>query len=172
MKKIVILFLVTRFAVSTAYAQVPDPDTTARHFIIMASIDNLQEINTGTQAAQKATRADIRSFGEMMVTDHSALEQKLLQLTKSKGYQIPAAATETPPPDLNLAKASGDDFNRIYIHDMVVGHRSTVMMFENYAITGNDSEVRAFAQQMLPTLKEHAAVINALDEKYKKLIAK
>src|ERR1700761_6649746 len=135
MKRIFSLILVAGLTGGLAHAQAPDPDTTARHFIIMASIGNLQEINSGKLAAQKATRADIRSFGEMMVTDHSKAEKTLLQLAKTKGYQIPVPATETPAPDPNMSKASGEYFDRMYIHTMVSGHRSTVMMFQNYALT-------------------------------------
>lgn len=155
-----------------AYAQAPDPDTTARHFIIMASIGNLQEINSGKLASQKATMSDVKSFGQMMVDDHGKAEQKLLQLAKARGYGLPMEATDTPPPDLNLSKASGDDFARMYIHAMVSGHRSTVMMFQNYAVTGKDPVVKAFAQEMLPALTAHLEAIKALDEKYKTLVAK
>jgi putative membrane protein len=172
MKTIFILLLATGLAVSRIYAQAPDPDTTARHFIIMASIGNLQEINSGNLAAQKATNADVRAFGKMMATDHSQSEQNLLRLAHTRDYHIPAAAIDPPPPDLNLSKASGEDFDRMYIHAMVSGHRSTVMMFQNYALTGKDPEVKSFAQQMLPTLKEHLDAIKALDEKYKNLTAK
>jgi putative membrane protein len=171
MKKIILLILSAGMAISTVHAQAPDPDTTARHFLIMASIGNLQEAESGKIAVQKATKADVKSFGQMMVTDHSDNEQKLLQLAKSRGYRLPAAATETPPPDLNLSKASGDEFDRMYIHAMVAGHGSTVMMFQNYAVTGKDPLVKAFAQQMLPTLKAHLAAIKTLDEKYKNLSA-
>ena len=55
---------------------------------------------------------------------------------------------------------------------MVSDHRSTVEMFENYATTGKDPDVKAFAQQTLPTLKAHLAAVKALDEKYKQLAAK
>ena len=171
MRKIYLIAL-TVCALSSTYAQAPDPDTTARHFIIMASIGNLQEVNAGKLAAQKATRADVKSFGQMMVSDHSQAEQKLLQLARARGWQLPAAATDTPPPDLNMSKAAGDDFDRMYIHAMVAGHRSTVMRFQDYALTGKDPAVKAYAQQMLPTLKAHLATIRALDEKYKDLTAK
>jgi putative membrane protein len=172
MKKIITILLVTGYNLGRAYAQAPDPDTTARHFIIMASIGNLQEVNCGKLAEKKATRADVKSFGNMMVTDHSQAEQKLMQLARERSYQIPAAVTEIPPYDLNLSKASGDDFDRMYIHAMASSHGSTVKMFQNYAIAGKDPEVKAFARDMLPTLKEHLEAIKALDKKYKDLSAK
>ena len=170
MKKIITLSLLSGILMTKSYAQ--DPDTTARHFLIMASIGNIQEVSAGKLAAQKATRADIKSFGEMMVKDYSEAEKKLLKLARERGYEIPADVTEPPQPDPHLVNASGDDFDRIYIHAMVPDHGSAVMMFENYATTGKDPEVRAFAKEMLPTLKEHLATIKGLDEKYKNLTAK
>lgn len=171
MKKISLLILTIHLS-GIVYGQRPDPDTTARHFIIMASIGNLHEVNSGKLAAQKASGADVRSFGQMMVTDHSEAEQRLLLLARSRGYDLPDAATDTPPNDLNLSKASGQDFDRLYIHNMVPDHRATVMMFQNYIIVGRDPDLKAFAQQMLPKLREHLAAITRLDEKYKDLSTK
>jgi putative membrane protein len=172
MKKIILLLALAALSPALAKSQTPDPDTTARHFIIMASIGNLQEISSGKLAVQKAKRPDVRAFGQMMIADHSKAEAELMQLANSKGFQVPAEATNTPPPDLNLVKVSGDDFDRLYIHDMVPVHRTTVNMFQDYSLTGKNPDVKAFATQMLPTLNEHLAAIKAIDNKYKDLAAK
>lgn len=157
------------FGALTVKAQIPqpDPDTTALHFLIVASIGNLQEISASRQAIQKAKSADVRSFGEMMVKDHGDAEQKLLALAKSRGYNLPPAATGGIQPDLNL-KNAGEDFDRLYVHAMVVNHTNTVETFKNYATTGKDPAVKAFAQQTLPTLKAHLAKIKAIDSQFKK----
>ena len=156
-----------------AEAQIPqpDPDTTAKHFITVASIGNLQEVSAGQLAVDKAKHADVRSFGQMMIMDHRQSEEQLRQLATRKGYSIPREAAGGIQPDLNLKNAT-DNFDAMYIHAMLSGHGNTVQMFETYATTGNDPEVRAFAKQMLPTLKTHLAAIKALDEKYKTLTAK
>ncbi len=172
MKKIIMLALASGAFIGRAYAQMPDPDTTARHFIIMASIGNLQEVNAGKLAAQKATKADVKAFGQMMIKDHSEMQQKLLQLAQARTYPLPHAATDTPPFDLKFTKMSVDEFDRAYIHDMVAGHRSTVERFQNYSLTGKDPQVKEFARQALPMLKEHLEAIKALDEKYKGSSAK
>ena len=72
MRKLMIILLLGIGA--AVRAQAPDPDTTARHFLIMASIGNLQEAQAGKLAVRKAGHADVRSFGEMMVKDHSGAE--------------------------------------------------------------------------------------------------
>jgi len=148
-----------------AKAQIPqpDPDTTAKHFLIVASIGNLQEVNAGQLAVQKAKNADVRSFGQMMVKDHGDAEQKLLQLAKQKRIDIPTSASGGIQPDLNL-KNAGDSFDKKFVHAMLSGHRNTVETFQKYATTGKDPDVRAFAQQTLPTLKAHLAAITAIDK--------
>ncbi|MDN3550191.1 DUF4142 domain-containing protein [Mucilaginibacter aquaedulcis] len=117
-------------------------------------------------AAQKALRADVKMFGQMMVKDHGEAEQKLLQLAKRISISLPAAATGGIQPDLML-KNAGSNFDQLYVHGMVSGHRNTVEVFENYATTGKDPAVKAFAQAMLPTLKHHLMQIEAIEAKLK-----
>ena len=162
MKKLIILLLAGLMA-HVAKAQT-DPDTTAKHFLIMASIGNLQEVNSGQLAEQRGTRADVRSFGKMMITDHTQAQQNLIQLAKMKGYNLPPEATGGIQADLNLKNAT-TAFDRLYVHNMLADHRNTVQMFANYAVTGKDPDVRLFAQQTLPTLKAHLKEIKAIDGK-------
>ncbi|PTR00101.1 putative membrane protein [Mucilaginibacter yixingensis] len=161
-----LLFVIFLGFCVAAKAQIPqpDPDTTARHFLIVASIKSLQEVSAGNLAAQKAMRPDVKAFGQMMVKDHGDTEQKLLALAKSRHIILPSAATGAIRPDLNLEKAS-TRFDQLYVHAMVAGHGNTVQVFENYATAGKDPEVKAFAQQMLPTLRHHLMEIKAIEEK-------
>ena len=166
MKKAIIILLIG-FGGFTAEAQIPqpDPDTTARHFLIVASIKNLQEVSAGQQAVQKARKPEVRAFAQMMIKDHGQAEDQLLQLSKSRGISLPATATGGVKSDLLLAGAA--DFDSAYVHAMSSGHGNTVQMFENYATTGKDPAVRAWAQQMLPTLKMHLEHIKAIEKEKK-----
>jgi putative membrane protein len=163
MKKAIIIILLG-LGGFTANAQVkPDPDTTAKHFLTEASIGNLQEVTAGQLAVQKSKRADVRGYGQMMVKDHGQAQQQLLQVAKTRKYDLPPAATGGIQPDLNL-KNAGDNFDKMYVHAMVTSHRNTVEKFETYAVTGKDPAVRAFAQQKLPALKAHLAEITAIEK--------
>jgi len=167
MKKAIIITILSLGSLAVkAQIPPPDPDTTARHFLILASIGNLQEISAAQIAEQKGKRADVRSFARMMVKDHGVAEQRLMALATSRGYKLPAAAKGGIQPDLSLENA-GDRFDRLYVHAMVVNHTNTVETFENYATTGKDPDVKAFARQTLPTLKEHLAMIKAIDRQLK-----
>jgi putative membrane protein len=167
-KKITFFILCGLVGTLCVHAQVPqpDPDTTAKHFLQIASIGNLQEVSAGQLAVQKAKRTDVRSFGQMMVKDHGEAEQKLMELVKRKKIDLTQAASGGIQPDLNL-KNAGDKFDEMYVHAMLPGHKNTVEIFENYATTGKDPDVKAYAQQTLPILKEHLAMITAIDKKMK-----
>lgn len=148
-----------------ANAQIPqpDPDTTAKHFLTVASISNLLEVSSGQLAVQRAKRPDVKSFGQMMVKEHGDGEQKLMQLAKQQNIVLPSEATGGIQPDLTL-KDAGDKFDKLYVHAMVSGHNNTVQSFETYATNGKNPAVKAFAQQMLPTLKMHLEHIKTIEK--------
>ena len=173
MKKIRLVFTFFLVSVITVLkAQTQSPDTSARYFLIHASIGNLQEIAAGKLAIAQGASPEVKAFGRMMVDDHSRAETQLLQLAKAQHIDLPAASTEIPVPDLNLKKANGPDFDRLYVHNMVPGHRQTVMMFLDYGITGKNNAVKTFANETLPTLKAHLKAIKAIDDKMKFAAAK
>lgn len=157
---------------SVANAQTSSPDTAALHFLTKASIGNLQEIASGKLAVQKAGSPDVKAFGQMMVDDHSKTQAKLLQVAKSHNISLPTEATQIPVADMMLSKASIKDFNRLYVHAMAAGHKQTVLMFQFYAVQGKNEAVKDFAVATLPNLKQHLAMVKALDEKIKFAVAK
>jgi putative membrane protein len=166
MKRLIFISLLS-FSGLVAKAQIPqpDPDTTARHFLMVASIKNLQEGSAGQQAVQKAKNADVRAFGQMMVKDHDQAEQQLLALAKSRNISLPPSATGGIKADLLLAGAA--NFDSAFVHAMSAGHGNTVQTFENYATTGKDPTVKAWAQKMLPTLKLHLEHIKTIEKQLK-----
>lgn len=167
MKKTIILFaLISMASAKIARAQT-DPDTTALHFIIQASIGNQQEISAGNLAAQKALKPEVKAFGQHMVADHTKVQTELLQLAKSQGYQVPPQATQPAVPEPMLVKATGKDFDRIYVHMMAPGHQKTVTMYQNYAVNGKNLDVKAFAAKTLPSLKEHLTTVTAIEKQTK-----
>jgi putative membrane protein len=172
MRRSIVLCALAGFAALAANAQDKSSDTTARYFIIQASIGNLQEIAIGRLAATQAKSPDVKAFANKMVADHTKAEAQLMQLVQARGFRIPHEATDPPVEDMMLKKETAMDFDRMYVHMMVPDHRQTVQLFEKYALTGKDPDVNAFARQTLPALKDHLAAITAIDQKMKDAVAK
>lgn len=155
---------ISLMGITALHAQDKSNDTTARYFLMQASIGNLQEAAMGKLAAKQAVDTAVRAYAMRMIIDHTNSETQLMQVVRSTGVQLPPEATETPVENLMLKNMHGKDFDRHYVHMMVPDHRETVHLFEKYALTGKNPVVKAYAQQALPILKEHLATIKTIDD--------
>src|ERR1700748_1289158 len=99
MKILVGISLAVLSSCGSAIAQDKSNDTTARYFIIQASIGNLQEVAMARIAAEQAVSPEVKSFAKRMIADHTKIEAQLMQLIKARGFQIPREATDPPVED-------------------------------------------------------------------------
>jgi putative membrane protein len=139
-----------------------------KNFLRTAAIGGLSEVTLGKLAVKKATREDVRKFGQRMVDDHSKVNDQLKALATRKGF--------TPPTDLDeehqkmlfhMSKMSGAEFDAHYVKMMIEDHDADVAEFKTKSTNADDAEVRAFAKTTLPTLKAHQKAIKAIDAKMK-----
>jgi putative membrane protein len=163
MKRIFLLTTLALFFVFNTQAQDKSNDTTARYFIIQASIGNLQEIQIAKLALQRSTNSEVKAFANRMIKDHGQAQMQLMQIVRTRNFQIPQEAMDTPVDDLMLKNLPAKKFDTMYVHMMVPDHRQTVHLYESYALTGKDPDVSSFAKQTLPVLKEHLTAIVAMD---------
>ena len=61
-----------------------------------------------------------------------------------------------------LAPVSGRAFDALYVQMQVIAHQEAVAMFAAYAQGGTEPAMRAFAQQVLPSLQMHLAMAQRL----------
>lgn len=92
MKKYIKCLLFSSLAV-TASAQTTTQNQsssiTAEQFITQAALSGMKEVATGKLAKQKAQDGKVKSFGSMMVEDHSKANNELIALAKSKNIKMP-----------------------------------------------------------------------------------
>jgi putative membrane protein len=91
-----------------------------------------------------------------MITDHTESGNKLKALAKRKGMRLSAALDAAQQAEMRkLSKLRGAAFDRAYMEMMVSDHEKDVSEFEKQADSGNDRDFKAFAVEVLPTLKLH-----------------
>lgn len=129
----------------------------AKTFVDHATQTGLTEVELGKLAADRAASPDVKQFGQRMVEDHSKAGDELAKLASSKGITAPTEVTDPKHRALidRLEKLSGREFDRAYMQAMVSGHDHAVGAFKTYAQRGDDGDIKAWAQQTLPTLEEH-----------------
>ena len=142
-----------------AAAQVQVVSDQDREFVNTAATGNLAEIELGRVAAQRAARPSVRSFGERMVTDHGRSNAELTSLARSKGIEVPTALEPSQQAVRDrLSALSGNDFDRAYMSEMVRDHTEDIALFERAAEISTDPDLKAWAAQSLPMLREHLAL--------------
>lgn len=134
-----------------------------REFMSVATRGNLAEIAAGHLAQKKSDNEQVKSFGERMVSDHSAANDQLTALAQKLDVKLPQKPSRRDENRMKkLEGMSGTKFETAYAHDMIRDHRADIKAFEREAEHGTNPEVKQFAQSTLPTLKEHLSLAERL----------
>jgi putative membrane protein len=144
---------------------VPPPDK----FLGAAIQDGRAEIQMSNLALQKSGNPDVKSFAQRMVKDHTAINNKVEALAKSKNIALPkgiSAKQKAAYEQVN--KSSGTRFDEAFMVHMVSNHETAVKDFTGQASSATDPDVKAFAAETLKTLKEHLQLARDVRAKVKK----
>jgi len=133
------------------------------HFVHEAAAGGMLEVELGRLAAERASSAEVKAFGQRMVTDHGKANQQLTRIASSKGMTLARALPADKQRERDMfARLSGAEFDRMYMDHMLKEHKKDVAEFEKQAEKGTDPAIRSFAQQTLPTLREHLTLAESL----------
>lgn len=133
-----------------------------------AGMGGMAEVQMGNLALQKAASADVKAFGQRMVTDHSKANEELQQLVTAKGLALPAQLDSEHQAALDhLSGLSGAEFDKAYMQHMLADHQKDVPMFQDASNTLQDPDLKAFASKTLPTLQEHLKLAQEVSGKLK-----
>src|SRR5215475_4463390 len=127
-----------------------------KEFMANAARGGMLEVQLGNLATQKASSNDVKQFGERMATDHSQLGQKLQQLASNLNVTLPQdLKPEQQAVVSRLEKLSGKAFDREYMKEMVNDHVKDISEFERAEKEATVAEIKQFATESLPTLRDH-----------------
>ena len=125
-------------------------------FVKKAAAGGMAEVELGKLAQQKGTSAEVKTFGQRMVDDHSKANDELKSIAQTKNITLPTdlSAKDKALRD-RLEKLSGAAFDRAYMQAMLKDHREDVNEFRHESTAGSDPDVKQFAAKTLPTLEDH-----------------
>jgi putative membrane protein len=132
-------------------------------FVEDASAKGVAEVQAGKLAQEKGTAADVKSFADMMVKDHTMANEKLKTLAASKKLEVSDdAMLIDKAKSMILELRSAKSFDQAYANNQVKAHEATIKLFEEEATNGKDADLKAFAAATLPKLKAHLTAAQAL----------
>lgn len=136
-------------------------DTNLKHsdraFFEKAAKAGTKEVEVSQGTLDHLMNPQVKSFAQMMVSDHSAANAELMALAAKKGVTLPTKETKY---ETKWAKKT-KDVDEDYMKEMVDDHEEAVKLFEK-AAKSEDAEIAAFAQKTLPTLQHHLTMARDL----------
>ncbi|KQQ53584.1 hypothetical protein ASF84_17355 [Pseudomonas sp. Leaf127] len=135
-------------------------------FVDEASAKGIAEIEAGKLAQQKSQSADIKTFAQMMITDHTAANEKLKGIATTKKLEVSSDAELMDKAKALILDIRDESFDKSYANNQVKAHEQTIELFNEQIKDGKDAEIKAFAEATLPKLEAHLKEAKALSKKY------
>jgi len=137
-------------------------------FLVAAAETDMMEIELGKLALSKSTNADVKEFAKMLVADHTKSANETKPFAEKLQVSLPAAITEKGKEHYNeLNEKSGQDFDEKFAEMMVDGHEDAISKMEKASENATDPAIKAWAANMVPTLKAHLEHAKSLRDKVK-----
>lgn len=137
-------------------------------FVDDASAKGMAEIQTSQLAMDKSQSDDVKSFAQMMITDHTDANQKLAAIATGLNLKTASDAELMDKAKKMILQYRDGSFDKAYATNQVKAHEQTIKLFQDEIKTSQTPELTAFAKDTLPKLQEHLKVAKQLQAKYNK----
>jgi putative membrane protein len=137
--------------------------TTDQDFILAAAQGGMTEVKLGELASTNGKRNDVKEFGQMMVKDHTAINDDLKALAAQKGVILPDSLDAKHQGMVDKMTAlTGSGFDDAYIADMIKGHKADAKAFKGESAATQDTEIKSFLDKSIPVVDEHLKHVMAM----------
>jgi putative membrane protein len=159
MKPIALLALAVPALLATARAdsKVTDPQIAA---IVVAA--NQVDIDAGKFAADKTSSPEVKSFAQMMVTDHSSVNQSAVDLVTKLNVTPEENATSRSLQEggaknlADLRQLKGHAFDKAYVDHEVAYHEQVIQALDTVLIpNASNADLKALLVKVRPAFLAH-----------------
>ena len=137
----------------------------AADFATAVAASDLYEIESGRLAAEKASSAEVKSFAQMLVTDH---QKSTADLKAAAGGANPPV-TVSPALDAEkqamidaLKSANGAEFDRTFIDQQKQAHQKALDLLRGYDSGGDARALKDFAAKAATVVQGHLDRLNQM----------
>ncbi len=125
-------------------------------FIKQAAKDNSMEVALAQVGLRQAQNQDLKSFCEMLQKDHSQANRDLQPIAQRYGVNVDEPLTKHEQHEVNkFEKETGNTFDQKFVTEMLRSHEKDIAKFQKASQNLTETDVRDYAQTMLPKLREH-----------------
>jgi putative membrane protein len=142
-----------------------DPGLSRRDRLFLKKVaeDGLCEIRIAQLASTNAVEQPCKDYAQQMITDHTKLNDQVIQLAANKNVTIPTGLDKTHTGEVRrLSKITGIAFDKSFARRAVGDHEAAIVLFRGEIAHGSDPDVVAFAKDTLPILRQHLMMAQSL----------
>ncbi|UVT20057.1 MAG: DUF4142 domain-containing protein [Nitrospira sp.] len=127
-------------------------------FLQQAAAAQLEQIDLGQLATQKAESEEVKRFGARMVVDHLKFGQEVRQLASKGRFQLVNRLSESHTAmNAELTRTAGKEFDRAYSTFILREHAMEMKQLEHVAREEKNPAIRQWATDAVPMVKDHLA---------------
>src|ERR1039457_6792527 len=132
-------------------------------FILAAAQGGMTEVKLGELISKNGKRDDVKEFGQMMVKDHTAINDDLKSLAAQKGVTLPDSLDAKHQGMVDkMAALTGSKFDHAYITGMIKDHKMDAKEFKAESAETKDADIKSFVDKSIPVVDEHLKRITAM----------
>ena len=137
-----------------------------KEFVMKAASGGMMEVEASQIAQQNAGHARVKAFADMMVQDHTNVNNELKGFASSRGLMIPEDSLMAKHKSMldEMRNMTGKAFDKHYIDMMMKDHNKDISEFEKASNNAKDADLKAWAAKTLPTLRMHKDSVQALNK--------
>jgi len=125
-------------------------------FAVNISDAGMLEVKLGELAQTNGYASEVKSFGKMMIEDHSKAGGELKTAASAKNISLPAELSAKSQDTYNdISKKTGKDFDKAYIDAQVDGHKDVLDMLKKEAADGKDADLKSWATGKVSIIEHH-----------------
>ena len=133
-----------------------------KKFVEKAAIGGMAEVQLAQLAQQKSQDPAVKDFAQHMIDDHTPNNDQLMKLASQKGVTPPAELDTMHQSEMSKLQAlDGKKFDRAYLKGQVRDHEAMLKTFQAESTNGKDTDLKAFADQTVPTIQKHITMAQA-----------
>jgi putative membrane protein len=120
---------------------------------------NMAEIEAGKLALANGQSAEVKTYAQQMVDDHTKALADVTTLAQNKGVTLPTEPdAKHKAMAAKLSKLKGEKFDQMYMQQAgMADHKQVHAMLKKDEARAKDPDVKALAAKMLPTVAQHLA---------------
>jgi putative membrane protein len=130
-----------------------------RKFLMEAYRSGMKSAEMGRLGVTRGTASDLKAFAQREIDDHAKTNEELLSLAERKNVDLPI---DDPINSEGFGDGAGPGFDAHFAKMAVEDQKKEVEEFEKEAKSGADPELKQWAAEVLPALREQLEAAKGL----------